>query len=157
MAKKNNKFWLLGIGAALWLLFGRTANSVVNLGFKLVGIYPAEYTKENTKFNLQIAIKNPTNYTLTLWKIKFNLSFNGKQIATIEQNINRKIKSKDVTILNILTNIENNTLVDELRNQLNSGTFDNWTIGMSGNIEVDDSYYPFSAVFFAEDLVPQLQ
>ena len=158
MAKNENKFiWLFGIGAALWLLWGRTLNSIINLGFKLIGIQVVSLTQETTTLNLQVAIKNPTLHTLTLWGIKFNLSFNGEYIATIDQQINRKIKSKDVTTLNIQVTINNTEIVNKLVEQLNSGLYDNWNIGLAGNIRVDNSYYPFSAVFFAEDLIPQLQ
>lgn len=158
MAKNENKFiWLFGIGAALWLLWGRTLNSIINLGFKLIGIQVVSLTQETTTLNLQIAIKNPTLHTLTLWGIKFNLSFNGEYIATIDQQINRKIRSKDVTTLNIQVTINNTEIVNKLVEQLNSGLYDNWNIGLAGNIRVDNSYYPFSAVFFAEDLIPQLQ
>lgn len=158
MAKNENKFiWLFGIGAALWLLWGRTLNSIINLGFKLIGIQVVSLTQETTTLNLQIAIKNPTLHTLTLWVIKFSLSFNGEYIATIDQQINRKIRSKDVTTLNIQVTINNTEIVNKLVEQLNSGLYDNWNIGLAGNIRVDNSYYPFSAVFFAEDLIPQLQ
>lgn len=153
----NKKYLWLGIGAALWLLFGRTANTIINLGFKLVGIQIVTLSKETTTLNLQIAIKNPTLHTLTLWAIRFNLAFNGEQIATINQQINRKIYSKQVTTLNIQVTINNTETVNKLVEQLNSGTFDNWTVGLSGNVKVDNSYYPFSVVFFAEDLIPQLQ
>lgn len=158
MAKNENKFiWLFGIGAALWLLWGRTANTIINLGFKLIGIQVVSLSQETTTLNLQVAIKNPTLHTLTLWGIKFNLSFNGEYIATIDQQINRKIRSKDVTTLNIQVTINNTEIVNKLVEQLNSGLYDNWNIGLAGNIRVDNSYYPFSAVFFAEDLIPQLQ
>lgn len=158
MAKNENKFiWLFGIGAALWLLWGRTLNSIINLGFKLIGIQVVSLSNETTTLNLQVAIKNPTLYTLTLWAIKFNLSFNGEYIATIDQQINRKIRSKDVTTLNIQVTINNTEIVNKLVEQLNSGLYDNWNIGLAGNIRVDNSYYPFSVVFFAEDLIPQLQ
>ena len=158
MAKNENKFiWLFGIGAALWLLWGRTLNSIINLGFKLIGIQVVSLSQETTTLNLQVAIKNPTLHTLTLWGIKFNLSFNGEYIATIDQQINRKIRSKDVTTLNIQVTINNTEIVNKLVEQLNSGLYDNWNIGLAGNIRVDNSYYPFSAVFFAEDLIPQLQ
>lgn len=157
MAKNNDKiYWWLGIGAALWMLWGRTANTIINLGFKLIGIQVVSLTQETTTLNLQIAIKNPTLHTLTLWAIKFNLAFNGEVIATINQQINRKVYSKQVTTLNIQVTIKNTETVNKLVEQLNSGTFDNWTVGLSGNVRVDNSYYPFSVVFFAEDLVPQL-
>ena len=115
MAKNENKFiWLFGIGAALWLLWGRTLNSIINLGFKLIGIQVVSLSKETTTLNLQVAIKNPTLYTLTLWAIKFNLSFNGEYIATIDQQINRKIRSKVVTTLNIQVTINNTEIVNKL-------------------------------------------
>lgn len=154
---KNNFFWLFGIGAALWLLWGRTVNSIINLGFKLAGIQVVSFSKETTTLNLQVAIKNPTLHTLTLWGIKFNLSFNGEHIANIDQQINRKIKSRAVSVINIQVTIKNTEVVNKLVEQLNSGLYDNWNIGMSGNVRVDNSYYPFSVVFFAEDLIPQLQ
>lgn len=158
MAKNENKFiWLFGIGAALWLLWGRTINSIINLGFKLVGIQVVSLSQETTTLNLQVAIKNPTLHTLTLWGIKFNLSFNGEYIANIDQQINRKIRSQAVSIINIQITINNTEVVNKLVEQLNSGLYDNWNIGMSGNVRVDNSYYPFSVVFFAEDLIPQLQ
>lgn len=158
MAKNENKFiWLFGIGAALWLLWGRTLNSIINLGFKLVGIQVVSLSKETTTLNLQVAIKNPTLHTLTLWAIKFNLSFNGEHIANIDQQINRKIRSQVVSIINIQITINNTEVVNKLVEQLNSGLYDNWNIGMSGNVRVDNSYYPFSVVFFAEDLIPELQ
>lgn len=158
MAKNNDKiYWWLGIGAALWMLWGRTVNTIINLGFKLIGIQVVSLTQETTTLNLQIAIKNPTLHTLTLWAIKFNLSFNGEQIAVIDQAINRKIQGKEVTILNIQVTINNTETVNKLVEQLNSGIYDNWTIGLSGDVRVDNSYYPFSVVFFAEDLIPQLQ
>lgn len=158
MAKNNDKiYWWLGIGAALWMLWGRTANTIINLGFKLIGIQVVSLTQETTTLNLQIAIKNPTLHTLTLWAIKFNLAFNGEQIAVIDQAINRKIQGKGITTLNIQVTINNSETVNKLVEQLNSGMYDNWTIGLSGNVRVDNSNYPFSAVFFAEDLIPQLQ
>ena len=158
MAKGENKFvWLFGIGTALWLLWGRTINSIINLGFKLIGIQVVSLTQETTTLNLNVAIKNPTLHTLTLWGIKFNLSFNGDHIANIDQQINRKIVSKAVSTLNIQVTIKNTEVVNKLVEQLNSGLYDNWNIGMSGNVRVDNSYFPFSVVFFAEDLIPQLQ
>lgn len=156
MAKKNNKYWWLGIGAALWLLWGRTANTILNLGFKLVGVSILSLTKETTTLNLQIAIKNPTLHTLTLWAINFAMTFNGEHIANINQQINRKIVAKGVSTLNIQITVQNTEVVNELVKQLNSGIIDNWNIGLSGNIRVDNSYYPFSTVFFAEDLIPEL-
>ncbi len=158
MAKNNDKiYWWLGIGAALWMLWGRTANTIINLGFKLIGIQVVSLTQETTTLNLQLAIKNPTLHTLTLWAIDFSLSFNGELIAVINQTINRKIQAKEVTTVNVQVTVKNRDVVNKLVEQLNSGTFDNWTIGLSGNVTVDNSYYPFSAVFFAEDLIPQLQ
>lgn len=158
MMKNNDKiYWWLGIGAALWLLWGRTVNTIINLGFKLIGFQVVSLSQETTTLNLQIAIKNPTLHTLTLWAIKFNLTFNGEQIAVIDQAINRKIQGKGVTTLNIQATINNTEVVNKLVEQLNSGLYDNWNIGMAGNIRVDNSYFPFSVVFFAEDLIPQLQ
>ena len=153
---KNKKYWWLGIGTALWLLWGKTAYTTLNLGFKLVGIQLLSYNTNKTTLNLQIAIKNPTIYTLTIWFIRFKLSFNGIYIAEINQQINRKVVGKGVTTINIQTTINNNEVVNQLVNQLNSGIFDNWDIGLSGKVKVDNSYYPFSAVFFAEDLIPGL-
>ena len=152
----NKKYWWLGIGTALWLLWGKTAYTVINLGFKLVRIQLVSYTNTTTTLNLQIAIKNPTIYKLTLWFIRFKLSFNGIYIAEIAQQINRKIYSKQVTTINTTVTINNNEVVNQLVAQLNSGVFDNWNIGLSGTVKVDNSYYPFSATFFAEDLIPGL-
>lgn len=84
------------------------------------------------------------------------MTFNGEHIANINQQINRKIVAKGVSTLNIQITVQNTEVVNELVRQLNSGIIDNWNIGLSGNIRVDNSYYPFSAVFFAEDLMPQL-
>lgn len=152
MISKRTQYWLLGLGA-IWMLFGRTINTLLNLGFRLDGFRIVSLSEDNTTFQVDIAIKNPTRHVLTVKGIDCMLKFNGDTVANIDQAVNRKVAAKAVTVVTIQATVRNTVVLNKLIEQLNTGVVDNWALTLTGSMSIDNSYYPFNLVWYAEDIL----
>lgn len=151
--KENNTLaWLLGIGF-IWVLAGRTAYTALRLAFKLVGLRLVSISQENTKINLDIAIRNPTAYNVIVRDIYCTLYLNDVAVGQISQIVNRRITAKGITVITIQATVFNSELMQQFVQQLQSGIYDNWTVRVAGSVSADNSRYPFDVFMLAEDII----
>lgn len=96
---------LAGIGGLAWYLHYQ-ANLLMKYCFNFVGYKIHKLNRERITLEVQMQIKNQSNFDLTINSYDFNVYMNGAYVTKVSSKKSQLIKAKGFSVLSLMIDIE---------------------------------------------------